>query len=252
MLWRLLDTSVLTVLLLPVLFYGMNVVRAQVMQSNSYQIQSDSINVGGGFSTSTNYELESTAGEIATGPSDSATYSLRAGYQQMQEVYIAISGATTTFLGDLGGVTGGTSNASATITVTTDSPSGYALYISSVDSPAMQSGANFIADYVPLGDPDFVFATGDTDAHFGYSPEGIDVASRFLDDGADCNTDTGNTALACWDGLATTTEMIATDSDANHPNGATTTIHFRVGIGGVVNLPPGLYIATTTVTAIPL
>lgn len=228
--------------------------RAQVMQSSSYQIQSDSVNFGGGLSTSTNYSLESTGGEIATGPSDSTTFSLRAGYQQMQEVYISITGASNVSLSPaIVGIIGGTSNGSTTVTVTTDSPSGYSLTIEASTSPAMQKGADSIADYVPGGDPDFTFATGATDSHFGYSPQGIDVVQRFLDNGADtCNTGSTNTVQACWDGLSTTAEAIASATDANHPNGATTTVYFRVGIGNSVVQVPGTYTATTTLTALPL
>jgi hypothetical protein len=227
---------------------------AQVMQSGSYQIQSDSINFGGGLSTSSNYTLESTAGEIATGGSDSETYSLRAGYQQMQEVYIALSGATDVVLTpSIPGMTGGISNGSTTVSVVTDSPSGYMLTIAGENSPAMSKDADVIADYVPEGiPPDFAFITGPADAHFGYSPEGTDIADRFLDDGAVCDAGNGDTSLACWDGLSTTEEIIASQTGSNHPDGATTTIHFRVGVGGSALQAPGIYTATTTVTALPL
>ena len=229
-------------------------VHAQVMQSTNYRIQSDSINFGGGLSTSSSYTLESTAGEIATGDSSSATYNLHAGYQQMQEVYIALTGAqNVTMSPSIGGVTGGTSNGSTTVTVLTDSPSGYMLTIESSTTPAMVKGADVINDYVPGGDPDFSFTTNATDSHFGYSPEGADVVQRFLDNTTDtCNTGSADTALACWDGLSVSAETIAQSGSPNHPTGATTTIRFRVGIGNSVTQTPGTYIATTTLTALPL
>ena len=40
---------------------------AQVRSSTNYQLQSDSINIGGGLSSSTNFVQESTVGEVATG-----------------------------------------------------------------------------------------------------------------------------------------------------------------------------------------
>ncbi len=227
------------------------------MQSSSYQIQSDSVNFGGGLSSSTNYSLESTAGEIATGPSNSATFSLRAGYQQMQEVYISLTGASAVVMSpSIPGVSGGTANGSTTVTVTTDSPSGYQLTISAESSPAMQKGGDTILDYTPSApsEPDFSFTTTSVDAHFGYSPEGVDIVQRFLDNGTDtCNTGASEeTSLSCWDGLSTSNVTIASDTNANHPNGATTTINFRVGIGGSVVQAPGTYIATTTLTALSL
>jgi hypothetical protein len=51
----------------------------------------------------------------------------------------------------------------------------------------MQSPNGTIANYVPsVGSPDFVFTTTVTQAHFAFSPEGVDVASRFRDNGSLC------------------------------------------------------------------
>ncbi len=237
----------------PLILLSIGIVDAQVMQSSNYQIQSDSINPGGGLSSSPNYIIESTSGEIATGESNSASYKLKAGYQQMQEVYVALTGATSVSLSPaIPGVTGGTSNGSTTVKVVTDSVAGYQLTIAAENSPALQKGADSIADYAPAGDPDFSFTTAPSDAHFGYSPEGSDVAQRFLDNGATCNTGSGNTSLSCWDGLSTTSEVISSSSNANHPAGATTTIYFRVGIGNSVVQAQGVYTATTTITATAL
>ena len=247
-------TTTLFMLGLLAFWWQSGVVVAQVMQSTSYQIQSDSINIGGGLATSTSYQLESTAGEIATGPSDSTNYSLRAGYQQMQTVYLSLSAVADIAMSPaISGVTGGTANGSTTVTVTTDSPAGYQLTIEAENDPAMQKGADTIADYDPGGDPDFSFTTGSADAHFGYSPEGVDIVQRFLDNGSDtCNTGSTDTALACWDGLSTGAVVIASAADSNHPDGVTTSVHFRVGVGASAAVTAGVYTSTTTITATAL
>lgn len=243
------QSAFLTTLVLSLIGIG----SAQVMTSPSYQLQSDSINVGGGLSSSTSYVQESTLGEIATGPSDSATYSLRAGYQQMQEVFISLAVSGDVVMSpNLPGLTGGTSNGSTTFTVITDSPSGYQLAISAENDPAMQSDVNTIADYSAGANPDFSFLVGSTDAHLGFSPQGVDVVQEFLDDGGTCNTGSLNTSLACWDGLSISDRVFASGLSANHPDGATTTLNFRVGIGSSAGVEAGLYTATTTVTALPL
>ena len=192
---------------------------AQVMTSTNYKIQSDSVNVGGGNSTSTNYGLETTAGEVATGQSTSTNYQLRAGYQQMQEVFMSLSAvATINLTPNLGGISGGTSNGSTTVVVITDSPSGYQLTIKAGNAPAMQSGTASIADYVPVGaQPDFLFVTDPTDVQLGYSPEGVNVATRFRDNGSACGVGSGDILLRCWDGLATTAKAISTAAAANQP-----------------------------------
>lgn len=249
-----LTSFILAVCSLPLLVACFNVAIAQVMSSSNYQIQSDSINAGGGFSTSTSYQQESTVGELATGPSQSGSFKLKAGYQTMSGVYLALTGASAVNLTpSIPGVSGGTANGSTTVRVTTDSQAGYSLSIEAAASPAMQKGIHSIPDYVPAGAaPDFTFTITAADAYFGYSPEGVDTVSRFRDNGAACAVGVLNTSLACWDGLATSPETIARASSANHPAGATTSIRFRVGVGGAVAQPPGTYTATTTITAIAL
>lgn len=250
--WRSLSEAlVVTVMIISSLF----VVQAQVRSSSNYQIQSDSINFGGGLSSSTNYSMESTGGEVATGPSDSATYRLRAGYQQMQEVFISLSApGTVTLSGTLGGLTGGESNGSTTVTVVTDSPSGYQLTIAAQNTPAMQKGSDSITDYVPDAAPatDFIFVTAANEAHFGFSPYGTDVVGRFRNNSASCGVGSNSTLLRCWAGLTTGDQVIAQGAGANHPAGTATTLQFKVGLGGSVAVPPGTYVATTTLTALPL
>ncbi len=227
---------------------------AQTMQSSNYRIQSDSVNFGGGLGTSTNYTLESTAGEIATGDLTGTNYNLRAGYQQMVNTFLSMTPADVVLMTPaIPGISGGIANGSTTVTVTTDSSAGYQMTISASQSPAMQKGSDTIADYVPAGDPDFTFTTDATDGHLGYSPSGVDVTTRFKDDGVSvCNTGSSETSLACWDGLTTTPTEIVRRMSANTPNGSTTTVNFRVGIGGSVVQTGGVYTATTTLTALPL
>ena len=228
--------------------------QAQVMGSTNYKMQSDSVNAGGGLSTSTNYKMEDTVGELATGNSSSTNYSLRAGYQQMQQVYISLTAVANVIMApNLPGITGGTATGSTAFNVTTDSAAGYTVTIVASGTPAMRSGVNSIANYAPGGGvPDFLFTTGATNAHFGYSVEGVDIAQRFRDNGTVCGTGNGDVANRCWDGLSTTSVEIVRRTSGNHPSGATTTLRFSVGIGGSIPVIAGQYQATTTVTALAL
>ena len=234
-------------------FWFTSVGLAQVMQSNNYAIQSDSVNTGGGLSTSSNYILESTAGEVATGISSSTSYSLKAGYQQMQEVYLSLSGAGTVDLApNISGISGGVANGSTTIKVTTDSPSGYSLSIQSSIAPAMQSLTDTLADYSTTTTPDFDFVTSASDAHFGFSPFGTDIVDRYKNNGSACNLGSNITSGKCWSGLSLTPTIMAQSFNSNHPTGTDTVINFQVGIGSSANIASGIYIATTTITALPL
>ena len=244
------EAGLLTLL---VLFF-LSLSHAQVRTSTSYQLQSDSINFAGGNSTSTNYDQESTMGEVATGVSTSSSYTLGAGFQQMQAVFISLSAvAPVVMTPAIGGLSGGTANGSTTVTVVTDSPGGYELTIAAEQNPAMQKGVDTIADYTPLSapNPDVAFSVTTSDVHFGFAVHGVDVVSRFWNNTTVCNAGTGSTPEACWDGLAMTPQVIAAGA-TNQPLGATTTVYFRVGIGGAAAVTPGTYVATTTITALPL
>jgi hypothetical protein len=117
----------------------------------------------------------------------------------------------------------------------------------------MQSGVGSIANYLASTSvPDFVFTTDATDAHFGFTPEGIDVAARYRDNGSTCGVGVLNTTDSCWDMVSTTPIEIFSRSSANHPNGSTSTLKFRVGIGSQGAVTAGSYTATTTITALPL
>lgn len=245
------EALVLTVIILS----SISVLSAYVSSSSNYRLESDSINFGGGRSDSNNFSLESTLGEVATGRSTSTNFSLRAGYQQMQEVFVSLTVASTALKLSpaLGGLSGGVARGSTTVTVLTDSPSGYELTIAALTNPAMRNGLNVIADYTPVASPapDYSFLTGPTNAHFGFTAAGVDVVSRFRNNGSLCSTGSLSTPERCWIGLATTTTSLARGL-ANQPSGTVTELYFQVGIGGNAGVVPGTYTATTTLTALPL
>jgi hypothetical protein len=217
-------------------------------------MQSDSVNVGGGNSTSTNYGLEDTVGEAGTGEGASASFNLHAGYQQMQEVYLAMTAPGNVVLSpSIGGTTGGQANGATSVTVTTDSPAGYELMIRASGAPALTSGGNSFADYAAsAANPDFSWNVPAADSEFGYSPEGSDIAQGFKDDGAACNTGSSDTANSCWAGLTTSDVVIAERLSSNQPLGTATSIKFRAESGTSHVQPAGSYAATTTITAIAL
>jgi len=200
--------------------------------------------------------IEDTVGEVATGNSTSTNFEVKAGYQQMNESSISIEVVNSVGLSNISGISGGASQGETTWKVTTDNPAGYAMSIKSTTTPAMTNTAGgSVADYVPAATttPDFTFTITPTTSAFGYSPEGVDVYSRFKDNGAVCNIGSLNTADACWDGLSTTNKMIAERNTSNHSiGGSTTTVKFRVEIGNDKIQDSGNYSASVTVTAVTL
>jgi hypothetical protein len=230
---------------------------AYTASSSNYLLNSDSINSGGNsYSTSTTYQIGDTVGEIGTGTSSSATYSLSAGFWTTgSSSWISLSSSGNVSLGALNGLLGGTATGSAAYVVTTNNTAGYQLIVQALTSPALRSPQSSIPDYSPgTSNPDFTFTiSSSTDARFGFSPEGTDIVQRYKDNGSSCNVGSSDTADACWDGFATTTQAVAQSASANDPNGATTTIQYEVKLGaGRLQPSSASYSANVIITALTL
>ncbi|MFZ3012056.1 MAG: hypothetical protein WA060_03650 [Minisyncoccia bacterium] len=226
---------------------------AQVMESGTYKIQTDSINFGGESSSSANYNLNDTLGEVATGESNSANYYMHAGYWQMQESYISITSPSDLALANIGGITGENSEGLLSWQVITDNTAGYTMTIKTNTTPALTSALDSFADYTPAGaDPDYDFSISPLISAFGFSPEGTDTNNRFKDNGATCNIGTGETVGKCWDGLSTSPKDIAGKTSSNHPSGSTVDVRFRVESGSSHIQTSGSYSASIIVTALTL
>lgn len=229
---------------------------AYVASSTNYRIQSDSINFAGGRSTSTNFVMEDTVGEVGTGTSTSASYNLHAGYQAMQTGgTISISAPSdVTLSGAITTESGGQANGSVVWTVITDNSAGYTLAIKAAASPAFVSSSNSFADYTPVSgsDPDYTWSVDDNVKEFGFTPEGTDIVAKYKDNGASCNTGSGNTASACWDDLTTSDQTISQRASATGGSGVSTTVRFRAEAGASSAPAAGTYTASITVTATAL
>lgn len=240
-------TAVLAALAVP------TVALSAAMQSGSYQIVSDSLNAGGGLGTSTSYTLESTVGEQATGRSTSTLYALNAGYQQQDVLApgtISISAPSNPSLGSVSGLAGGLASTTVSWTVITDSSGGYGAYVRASTNPAMQGpmGASF-ADYSPAGaDPDFSVTYGTNESVFAFSPEGSDVAARFLDNGSSCNAGSGETLGRCFDGFTTTDALVGDRGTPNSPSGTDFSLRLLAAVGSGKIQDSGAYAATITIT----
>ncbi len=228
-----------------------------VMGSSNYRIDTDSVNSGGlDISTSSNYGLLDTVGEIGTEFSSSTNYNIYAGYRQTLSVEstISISSPADVNLGSINGLIGGAATGSSEWLVTTDSPAGYTLSIKASTNPALKSSISSFADYTTAGsDPDYVFSIASSASEFGFTPEGVDIISDFKDNGSTCNTGSSDTSDRCWDAFTTTDATISSKASSNYPAGSTTTVKYRAEVGNAKVQDSGSdYSATITVTAITL
>jgi len=237
------------ILLLP--FYSL---LAQVMQGTTYKISSDSLNFGGDdVSTSTNYSLGDTLGELATGSSTSTNYALNAGFWSTAEsTYITISSPSNLALSSI--ISRGISTeGTISWTVTTNNGAGYTMTVESSTNPALKSSTDYFANYSPTtSNPDYNFSVPATSSAFGFSPEGTDTHSRFKDNGTACNTGSSETSERCWDGFGSSAKTIATRSSTNNPSGTVVSLRLKAAVGTNYTISSGNYSASITATVTTL
>lgn len=255
-------TTLLVSLLLVAFFYIE--VSAFVMESDSYRVQSDSLNIGGLRSQSANYFEESTIGELATGISESASYRLKAGYQQMQGVFISMTSVDDITLSPaLGGLTGGTSNGGAQFIVKTDNTAGFSVTIKTDSDDGMigneNAGTIFHLNTATPEVPDFNFNSAPANSSaFAYTINASttgEIVAAFRNNGSNaCNTGSTETDDNCWISATTTPRTIISTTSRTPISGATSTLRFRAIVSANHNpiLLPDTYVATTTLTAITL
>lgn len=123
------------------------VVGSASMSSENYSLSVDAISVGGDLSTSTNYKVYDTVGESPGSHATQTTstnYIIEAGFQAAASGVI-LSARLSTAAVSLGTLSSeAVSTASQTLTVTTNSPTGYTATIA--EDGNLRSGANDIND----------------------------------------------------------------------------------------------------------
>ncbi len=245
-------TVIFSCLVIVSIIFSKNILEA-AMQSSTYKIQSDTVNFGGAPGASSTYKINDTLGEVATGNSNSSTYYMKAGYWQMGESYISITSPSDLVMASMSGISGGSSEGTISWTVLTDNTAGYYMNVSASTTPALRSPQDVVDDYVPAGaNPDYTFTNGVSTSSFGFTPEGVDIATRYKDNGSVCNTGSSDTASKCWDGLSTTPKQIVNRTTSNIPSGTITTLRLRAESGANHVQTSGTYTSTITVTAVTL
>jgi len=232
---------------------------AAVMQSGNYRIESDNaLMPTGGDQSTDNYIFKDTMGELSSGPSASSTYKLKAGYQEMQEVYLSVSVPDDAAMTpSIPGITGGTADATILWTVIADGPSGFAMSVKSSTDPAMKlDGSYYFDDYSPssAGTPDYDWAVSANEAEFGFTVEPAtdeDAVASFLNAvGGPCNTGTAQTDDQCWlDFNGTNNINVINRSSRTSIAGEDENIKFRAQSNAKF-LKEGSYVATITTTVV--
>lgn len=224
---------------------------AAAASSANYRIEADSLNFGGLLSSSTNYRLEDTLGESATGDSASGSYKIKAGYRTMLGSSISISAPSDLTLSSIVSAPGGRSEGAVAWTVTTDNEAGYTLTIKAATNPALKNSSDSFGNYSPGGSvPDYTWSVAVNASEFGFSPEGADVASTYLDNGSACGVGSSERTDRCWDGFSTTNKTIASRASNNTPSGTITTVKLQAEVTAGRSQTVGAYSTTLTATAL--
>ncbi len=230
---------------------------AYVMSSGSYRIEMDDSSTSGGNWSSVNYIFKDTMGEVSTGRSDSTSYKLRAGYQEMQEGYISVSAPSDLSLTpNIPGISGGTGDGSITWTVIFDGSAGFNMKIKGSTVPAMKLDAGYyFDDYTPAseGIPDYDWSVASNQAEFGFTVEPEtdgDAVQAFLDNASNaCNQAAGSQTInKCWLDFNGTTDIDTINrTTRTDVDGENEVIKFRAQSNAKF-LKEGDYSATITTT----
>jgi len=156
--------------------------RAAAMTSANYQIFSDSLSTAGGRSTSTSFTLLDTVGELATGSSTSANFSLRAGFPEMTfpQIFIFSISASAVNLGAL--TTTAVASGSVTLTTGTSAGQGYTTTVS--ENSNLVNGSSDINDVtdgsVTSGSEEYGFVTSGTHGQFNSTDTAITGSAKIV------------------------------------------------------------------------
>lgn len=239
--------------LLPVTCYLLSEpVFAYVMKSDTYRIQSDSINIGGRPQSSTNYLSEDTIGEVATSESGSSNYKIKAGYQAMQEVYISLSSPGNINMGNINlsqNTSIGTGNA---WNVKTDDPAGYILALKADHSNVLKDGSTneVFADYTEAtsGTPE-TWSVGSGAYEFGFSVYGDNVSTATWGSDASCGSGSVPSTNLKYMGFKSITAVTAASSSSRTSTSGTNTVFCVAAEQNSIYAPSGNYTADITATA---
>ncbi|MBI5023234.1 MAG: hypothetical protein HZC05_03715, partial [Candidatus Magasanikbacteria bacterium] len=196
------------------------------MSSENYNLSVDAISVGGDLGTSTNYQVSNTVGEspgIHDTPSTSTNYIIEAGFQAAASG-VVLSAALSTNSVSLGTLsTGAVSTASQTLTVTTNSPTGYTATIA--DDGNLRSGANDINDVsdgtVTAGSEEYGIRTSGTAGQMNNSDTAITAVAQTVASTSTIAT-SEQTSIAYKVGVSASTES----GTYSHTVTFTTTVNY--------------------------
>lgn len=228
---------------------------ASIMGSDSYRIQSDSVNIGGRRQISDTYYSEDSAGEVASGISESASYKLKAGYQEMQEVYISLTSPGNIAMDNLS-ITQNTSIGTGDAwTVITDDPAGYTLTFQTDNASCLSNPGTgeVFTDYseATSGTPE-TWSVGSGAYEFGFSVYGNDVSTATWGTDTSCGIGSVPSTNLKYEGFKGVTAItVANTSSRTSPTGTDTVLCVAAEQKNVY-APSGNYTADITATATAL
>ena len=230
------------------MFLFIAVAHAAVMQGTTYSIEFDSINTAGRNSTSSNYRIEDSLGEVATGYSSSTNYSIHAGFQQLEESTISISAPADINLASLT-LTKNSAVSGATWSVITNNSAGYALALTASTTPALKGNAGRAFNDFSTSTPSTWIVSNNY--VFGFSVYGADVNTSTYGTDTDCISvaDVPSGSLK-WRGFYGTNSIVVVNDYSSAPlPGSDTTMCVATEQNGVF-VPSDTYTAIITATAV--
>lgn len=178
------------------------------MSSANYKIWADSLNLFGGDSTSTNYNLSDTGGELGTGDMTSANYKMSIGYWEMflEPVLIFSINDTTINLGTLSSAA--VTSGSTTLTTATNAFRGYVVTVREETGLKNATGyviADVADNAVSAGSEEYGIITSGADGQLNSADTAI-IATPQIVAQHDTFTDNVNTTVTFKAAISNSTE----------------------------------------------
>jgi hypothetical protein len=223
---------------------------SSAMESATYEINSDVIGSFGDTGFSTTYRLQDTGGEVGTGPGQSTTYDLGAGFWQTNGNYtVSIACPSSVAMGTIVGTgQSALTGNSVECTIVTDNPAGGYQLTWQASSATMQSGSDMIAGYTPaVTDTPETWSVASTDSEWGAR---VGSTSTTVDTAEWGTADTY--AGGKWLNVGTSPRTIVERTSMTPVAGDVELIWFGAEIGSNKLQPTGNYDVNVTFTVVAL
>lgn len=238
--------KILVIFVLTLLFLNSWSVFAYVSGSDNYRIQTDSFNTSAKDLSSGSYRMRDTTGEISSGDISSTGFKLRAGFQYMQETYLALVAPANITMSNIDLTQDSAIGTGDAWNVKTDNPAGYILSLNTDKTNTLSSPNDAFTDF--SGTPQ-TWSVSNT-YEFGFSVYGADVSTATWGTDSSCGNSGVPSGTLKWRGFNSSTAISVASVNSRTSTPGTDTVLCVAAEQNNVYASSGFYVSNITGTAL--